>query len=203
MTHSLTPRRRGQERTLELLEVTLEIAAETGGRGLTIEAIARRAEVGKHTIYRRWPSISELLVDTLGHVWASDLDYRTTGGIREDLREQFLRSTKALTSPPLSPIYRAVIAEAQSSDSLRALIHERFLSTVERSTLDRILLAQLQGELRGDVDLTYPAEILCGTLYYRWLLTTLPVDEDAVDGLIDMFLAAYGMEDSRHPTILE
>lgn len=188
----MQPRRRGRARTLELLEVTRDLAAEVGYRGLTIEAIARRAGVGKHTIYRRWPSISELLIDTLHHVWASDLDYRTSGDIRADLREQFLRSTRALSRPPLGPIYRAVVAEAQSDEQLRATVHERFLATVEERTRNRVQLAQRQGELRGDVDLTYAAEVLAGALYYRWLLTTLPIDEYAIDGLIDMFMDAYG-----------
>lgn len=172
--------------------MTLALAAEVGYRGLTIEAIARRAGVGKHTIYRRWSSISELLIDTLHHVWATDLDYRTSGDVREDLREQFLRSTRALSSPPLGPIYRAVVAEAQSDARLRATVHERFLTTVEQRTLDRIRLAQQQRQLREGVDLTYAAEVLAGALYYRWLLTALPLDEGAIDGLIGLFMDAYG-----------
>jgi len=193
MTSSPTqPRRRGPERTRELLEVTLELAAESGYRGLSIEAIARRAGVGKHTIYRRWASISELLLDALNHVWISDLDYRATGGIRDDLHEQFVRSSRALSRPPLGPIYRAVIADAQSDEQLRETLDGRFLATVEQRTLDRVRLAQRQGELRDDVDLAYPAEVLAGALYYRFLLTARPVDDDAIDGLIDMFLAAYG-----------
>ncbi|WP_167131575.1 TetR/AcrR family transcriptional regulator [Paramicrobacterium chengjingii] len=190
------PRRRGKERTLELLDVTLMLASEVGYRGLSIEAIARRAGVGKHTIYRRWSSISELLLDTLNHVWSSDLDYSMSGGVQEDLREQFIRSTRALSSPPLGPIYRAVIADAQSESSLRETIHKRFLVTVEERTLDRVRLAQTQGQLRPDVDLQYPAEVLAGTLYYRWLLTTRPVDENIIDGLIGMFMDAYGISDS-------
>ncbi|WP_300265601.1 TetR/AcrR family transcriptional regulator [Microbacterium sp.] len=185
------PRRRGEERTRELLEVTLQLAAEAGYRGLTIEAVARRAQVGKHTIYRRWPSIAQLLLDALNHVWVSDLDYHSAGNIRSDLREQFIRSSRALSSPPIGPIYRAVIAEAQADASLRKLLHERFLATVEQRTLDRLLLAQDHGELVADIDLTIAAEVLSGTLYYRWLLTPRPVDEQIIDGLIDMFLAAY------------
>ncbi|WP_446664786.1 TetR/AcrR family transcriptional regulator [Flexivirga sp. B27] len=190
------PRRRGEERTRELLEVTLELAAEEGYRGLTVEAVARRAGVGKHTIYRRWPSIAQLLLDALNHVWISDLDYRTTGEIRADLREQFLRSSRALSTPPIGPIYRAVIAEAQADPELRATLHERFLATVERRTLERILLAQRNGELDPVADLEIAAEVLAGTLYYRWLLTPRPIDERTIDGLIDLFLAAYGTHDA-------
>ncbi|GAA4897266.1 TetR/AcrR family transcriptional regulator [Streptomyces coeruleoprunus] len=185
------PRRRGAARTDALLQVTLELATEVGYAGLSIEAIARRAEVGKHTIYRRWPSKAALLLDALNRAWTTDLDYRDTGDLRHDLREQFLRSSSALAEAPIGPVYRAVIAEAQSDPALRAALDERFLRTVERSTLDRITRAQHTGELRADADLTFATEVLCGALYYRHLLTTRPIDEGSVDGLLDMFMAAY------------
>ena len=187
-----SPRRRGAARTEELLRVTLDLAAESGYAGLSIEAVSRRAAVGKHTIYRRWPSKAALLLDALNHVWTSDLDYRDTGDIRGDLREQFIRSGSALSQPPIGPIYRAVIAEAQADSALRATLHERFLATVERSTLDRITRAQGTGELVADANLEFAAEVLCGTLYYRSLLSTRPIDETTIDSLLDMFMAAYG-----------
>ena len=186
-----TPRRRGAARTNELLQVTLDLAAEVGYAGLTIEAVARRAGVGKHTIYRRWPSKAALLLDALSRVWTTDLDYHDTGDVRADLREQFLRSAPALSTPPIGPVYRALIAEAQSDPARRATLHERFLLTVERHTLDRITRAQHAGELVADVDLEFAAEVLCGTLYYRSLLSTRVIDEDTVDDLLDMFMAAY------------
>ncbi|MEU3465624.1 TetR/AcrR family transcriptional regulator [Streptomyces sp. NPDC006733] len=187
-----TPRRRGAARTEALLQAVLELAAEVGYAGLSVEAVGRRAGVGKHTIYRRWPSLPALLLDALARVWSADLDYRNTGDVRADLREQFLRSGLALSSPPIGPVYRAVIAEAQADPLLRATLHERFLSTVERSTLERITRAQQAGELTAGVNLEFAAEVLCGTLYYRSLLSVRPIDESAVDGLLDMFMAAYG-----------
>ncbi|MGA4844201.1 TetR/AcrR family transcriptional regulator [Streptomyces sp. G45] len=185
------PRRRGAARTEALLQATLDLAAEVGYAGLSIEALARRAGVGKHTIYRRWPNKAALLLDALNRAWLTDLDYRDTGDLRSDLREQFLRSLAALADPPIGQVYRAVIAEAQSDPALRATLHERFLRTAEQSTLERVIRAQRAGELRADADLTFAAEVLCGALYYRHLLTPFPVDERAVDGLLDMFMDAY------------
>ncbi|MGW7079742.1 TetR/AcrR family transcriptional regulator [Streptomyces sp. NPDC054871] len=187
-----TPRRRGAVRTEELLSVTIDMAARDGYAGLSIEALARRAGVGKHTVYRRWPSKSALIFDALSHVWTTDLDYRDTGDVRADLREQFLRSTAALGEPPLGPLYRAVIAEAQADPDLRAELHQRFLSTVEQRTFERITRAQRTGELAADADLAFPTEVLCGALYYRYLLSNRPVGTAEVDALIEMFLAAYG-----------
>ncbi|MFB7645769.1 TetR family transcriptional regulator [Streptomyces sp. CB01201] len=190
------PRRRGAARTADLLRVTLDLAVETGYGSLTMEAVARKAGVGKHTIYRRWPSKPVLIMDALGHVWISDLNYRDTGDLRADLREQFLRSSTALAEPPIGPVYRAAIAEAQADPSLRDALHQRFLATVEERTLDRITRAQRAGELTTDTDLTFPAEVLCGALYYRHLLSTRPIGAAEVDALLDMFLAAYG---TQHP----
>jgi len=79
---------------------------------------------------------------------------------------QFLRSAPALAAPPIGPVHRALIAEAQADETLRASV--------------------------AGVDLTFPAEVLCGTLYYRHLLSTRVADEAAVDALLDMFMAAYG-----------
>ncbi|WP_019632628.1 TetR/AcrR family transcriptional regulator [Actinomadura atramentaria] len=185
------PRRRGAVRTEELLQTTLDLAAEVGYAGLSIEAISRRAGVGKHTVYRRWPSLPALLLDALSRVWQSDLDYRDTGDLRADLREQFVRSGTALASPPIGPVYRAIIAEAQADETLRAALHERFLANVEKSTLARITRARQRGELAPDLNLEFAAEVLCGTLYYRHLLSTRPVDDEAIDALIDLVLTAH------------
>jgi AcrR family transcriptional regulator len=174
-----------------MLRTTLELAAEAGYAGLTLEAVARRARVSKHTIYRRWPSKATLLLDALGYVWTTDLDYGDSGDVRADLREQFVRSSNALSKPPIGPVYRAVIAEAQSDPDQRAELHRRFLSNVEERTLARVTRAQHTGELNPDVDLTFAAEVLCGALYYRHLVTARPVDASAVDSLLDMFMAAY------------
>jgi len=46
-----------------ILETTLELLAEKGYDSLTIEAVATQAKVGKGTIYRRWSSKMELVIE--------------------------------------------------------------------------------------------------------------------------------------------
>ncbi|MGP8304214.1 TetR-like C-terminal domain-containing protein [Streptomyces inhibens] len=133
-----TPRRRGAARTEGLLQVTLDLAAEVGYAGLSIEAVARRpgSESTRSTgAGRPWRRCCSTRSAVCG------LDYRDTGEVR---------ATRA----------------------------------------------QRTGELVAEANLEFAAEVLCGTLYYRSLLSTRPIDEDAVDGLLDMFMAAYG-EQSR------
>ncbi|MGW6392330.1 TetR-like C-terminal domain-containing protein [Streptomyces sp. NPDC055103] len=161
------------------------------------QPLSRRAGVGKHTVHRRWPSKAALIFDALGHAWTTGLDYRDTGDVRADLRAQFLRSSAALSEPPLGPLHRAVIAEAQADPDLRADLHQRFLATVEQRAFDRVTRAQRAVELAADADLAFPTEVLCGTLYYRYLLSNRPVGPAEVDALIEMFLLAYGTRGTR------
>src|SRR5256885_16822102 len=91
------PRRRGAARTAELLDVTLALAGEAGYAGLNVEAAARRAGGGKHTIYPRRAPTGALLLDPLRHAWATDPDHHATRDPRPDPREQVLPS-----GPPLA-----------------------------------------------------------------------------------------------------
>jgi AcrR family transcriptional regulator len=58
-------RRRGAQTDQAIIEAALAMFAESGIQGLCIEAVAARAGVGKGTIYRRWRTKEDLLVDAL------------------------------------------------------------------------------------------------------------------------------------------
>ena len=47
------------------MDAVVEILTEVGFRGLTIDAVAQRAGVGKASIYRRWPGKEQLVLDAL------------------------------------------------------------------------------------------------------------------------------------------
>ena len=49
------------EREAELLAITLELLREHGYDRLSVEAVATKAKASKATMYRRWPSKSELV----------------------------------------------------------------------------------------------------------------------------------------------
>lgn len=81
-------RKRDHTRDTKILEAAIEVLAESGFDGLTMDAVAARAKAGKATAYRRWSSKSELVRDAL--IWMGrnhvELDHLPdTGNLRDDL----------------------------------------------------------------------------------------------------------------------
>src|SRR5437764_14075432 len=59
-------RPRSERADKAIVDATLDLLAEEGGvTGVSIEAVAARAGVGKTTIYRRWPNKEALIIDAL------------------------------------------------------------------------------------------------------------------------------------------
>jgi AcrR family transcriptional regulator len=172
-------------RTEVIMQATLNLAQEIGYAKLSIEAVAARAGVGKHTIYRRWPSKGLLFLDSLLSLKEPDLDYPDTGDVQADLRRQIYAAVDLLANPPWGPLYRALIGEAQHDPAVAAGLNERFIRPQTDKTIARLKSAQDQGQVSPDVDLDLVMAILSGPLYFGLLITQEPMTHDYVDRLLD------------------
>src|SRR5919108_1899012 len=78
-------RPRSERAEKAILEATLDLLAEESGvAGVSMEAVAARAGVGKTTIYRRWPNKEALIVQALASMKAP-LPEPAGVSVREDL----------------------------------------------------------------------------------------------------------------------
>ena len=68
----------------------MELMAEVGFAGVTVDAVAQRAGVGKATIYRRWKSKERLVLDAIG-ASTEPAPVPDTGSVAGDLREIYGR----------------------------------------------------------------------------------------------------------------
>ncbi|MEJ1230234.1 MAG: helix-turn-helix domain-containing protein [Galbitalea sp.] len=62
-------------RDSDILEAALDVLAEEGYDGMTIDMVAARAKAGKATLYRRWPSKTELVLDAVACMKTANIDY--------------------------------------------------------------------------------------------------------------------------------
>lgn len=78
-------RPRSERAEKAIIESTLDLLAEEAGvAGVTIEAVAARAGVGKTTIYRRWPNKERLIIEAMASM-KTPVQEPPGVSVREDL----------------------------------------------------------------------------------------------------------------------
>ncbi|MDR8411761.1 TetR/AcrR family transcriptional regulator [Nonomuraea sp. 3-1Str] len=182
-------REKSADRTVAIMRTTLELGQEIGYAKLSIEAVAARAGVGKHTIYRRWSSKGALFLDSLMSLNESGLDYPDTGDIVADLRTQIHAAVDLLGRPPFGPLVRALVGEAQYDPQIAAALSERFIAPQEAKTVARLERAREQGQISPDLDLDLAMAILSGPLYFRYLITNEQLTHTYVDRVLEALFA--------------
>ncbi|SEG97055.1 DNA-binding transcriptional regulator, AcrR family [Nonomuraea solani] len=79
-------RPRDAEVDRKALQAAIELYAELGWAKFTLDAVARRAGIGKAAIYRRWPARDRLVADAMKAALLPPEAVIDTGTLREDLR---------------------------------------------------------------------------------------------------------------------
>ncbi|GLZ31866.1 putative HTH-type transcriptional regulator YdeS [Lentzea sp. NBRC 105346] len=180
-------RPRDASRDDALRQAALEVMAEVGYRALTMDAVAARARAGKATIYRRWESKLDLVIDTCTQLASQNLAAPDTGSLAGDLRS-FLSSFAAFLSGPIGKAAQALVGELPHEPELAAAFRETFLIS-QRNTLQGILdRASERGELRPDAPRGMAVELAGAALTYRLMLTGDPLDEAFVEKIVEQVL---------------
>jgi AcrR family transcriptional regulator len=181
-------RPRSQEADRAILTATVDLLAERGLDGMSIEEVAARAGVGKATIYRRWPSKGLLALDAFVVSFAEQQPLPDTGTLRGDLVAALNAWVRAVTGTSMGRMLTGLIAEAQYDPELRAAWRDRVLEPLRaqyRIMLDR---AAARGEIRLSVDQDVVLDLFFGSAQHRLLLGHLPLTEDFIDEVVDVIL---------------
>jgi AcrR family transcriptional regulator len=188
-TKGRAPERRSDRARIAVLEAADDLLVERGYAAVTMEGIAARAGVAKQTIYRWWPSKFDVLMDTFLQDAEGALQIPDTGTAGGDLRQQLRQLAQFLTGSAAGKVMLALIGQAQHDEAMAAVFRRRFLD--ERRALDKTILERGvdRGEIRADTDLDLAIDMIYGPVYYRVLLTGLPVDDAFTDGLVGRVLA--------------
>jgi AcrR family transcriptional regulator len=179
-------RPRDQHAAETILAATMELLAEVGFAGVTVDAVAQRAGVGKATIYRRWESKERLVLDAI-RASAEPAPVPDTGSVAGDLQQIYGRMAENLSQPEARSLLMAMVAQAAVDEVvgelLRALVSQR--KEVTRSVLRR---AVAEGELPEGADLDLLIDLLGGAVYYRTCIVGRPVGPKTVERIVDTVL---------------
>lgn len=183
-THPVRPgRKRSEESRLAILTAALELTAELGYAGLTIDGIAARSGTGKQTIYRWWPSKADVLLEALAVKANLFVPIPDEGTYAADLHRFLVASFALGSKPAVADALRALMAQAQVDPEFRPRL-QPFL----QSRRDALRVLVDRAEARGDLPATPSpdtvADLVFGTLWYRLLATDKPLDESLADELV-------------------
>lgn len=174
------------EREGEILDATLAILAEVGYDRLTMDAVASRAKASKATLYRRWSSKANLVIDALGNT-KTPHEFPDTGSLRGDLRAAFC-GMGGLNDPQAIAVFSSVLTAIGRDPEFAEQFRARFIAEKVEGSRDIWERARERGELRPDVDLDLLAPALAGIVLHRvFILGQLP-DEDLITRVIDQII---------------
>ncbi|MEU9053552.1 TetR/AcrR family transcriptional regulator [Streptomyces sp. NPDC048384] len=177
--------------TETIRRAVFEELAQTGFARMSMEAVTRRARVGKAALYRRWPSKEAMVVELVSEAAAEHLPASADSGSLPDDVERFVRDTMAdLRHPLVGRIVPDLVAESARNPSLSAALHEAVLAPRRAAVATVLQQAIDRGELPADIDMGLAVDLFGAPLYFRMLAVGGPTDDAYVARLTRAVLSA-------------
>ena len=166
-------------------EAVRSLVQRAGFEAVSHQQVAEEAGIGRATVYRHWPTRTDLLLDAVAEVEVPRV-WETTGDLATDLTRELVRLLRTLTSP-LVPELVALIGRAEWDPELRETKRELLASGT--TGLRRTLEAGIERhELPADLDLDTTIARLAGPLFYQRVLAHAPLEDDFVARIVTGFL---------------
>ncbi|MGV9283895.1 TetR/AcrR family transcriptional regulator [Streptomyces sp. NPDC003730] len=177
-------RRRGEPMRRAVLAAAVDLLSSQGLAGTTVGAVARAAGVHETSVYRRWGTRENLILDALTTELDAALPVPDTGRVRDDLLAFFSALARLLASPQGRALLRLSVEHDDTLEDRRGPYWGERLGravVMVRRGVER-------GELAADTDPGLLIEAVSGPLFVRVLLSGAPLDDALVRGLVDLAL---------------
>lgn len=185
--HRKLPRRRGDALNAAIYQATLDELAEVGYAGLTMEGVAERAKASKASLYRRWPTRIELVMEAVYQSLPTPGCSPDLGNLRDDLVAMLSLTAQAL-SGPAGEAMRGLLGEALRGESPLGTLRRNSQGTARRLMEEVVRRAVERGEVDpGDVT---PLRLDSGhaLLRHHFLFEGPPIPERLVVEIVDQVL---------------
>jgi AcrR family transcriptional regulator len=177
--------------TNAITSAVFEELAETGYARMSMDAVARRAGVGKAALYRRWGSKDAMLIDLVARaVRESALVQVDTGSLRGDVEAYLIANLNQLNDRLVSRIAPDFLAESPRNPALAAALREA-IATPRRESADIMLSRAIdRGELPAELDHDLALDLLVAPLGFRLFVLQGKLDDGYLRRLTDATVAA-------------
>ena len=182
--HRRRPRRRGEALVHAILDATIEELAENGYPDLTMEAVAQRAGASKASLYRRWSTRAELVMDAVYRMAPMPDQFPDAGELREDLLE-VLRQTAATLEGPAGTALRGLLAESLADSSRIHDVRTRSQGRNRKLIAEVLRRAVARGEISEAAVLPVRLEVGAALIRNQFLFHNELLDETLFISIVD------------------
>jgi AcrR family transcriptional regulator len=177
-----------------VFEAIFQLLEEGGYEMLSMASIAERSGVHETSLYRRWKTKEQLVLDAVNRRVAQEIPVPNTGALRSDLVAVLQSLQLFLQSRVGQTLFQTAVATLHVPE-LRAFRQEHWR---QRRAHLQILFehAIARGELSPQVDSQLLLETLSGIVYMRLFVVNEPVDEVFPELIVDLILSGVNKPSS-------
>ncbi|WP_051970352.1 TetR/AcrR family transcriptional regulator [Kitasatospora azatica] len=161
----------------------LQLTKEHGYRGLSMEGIAARSGVSKQTVYRRYRSKGEVVLDALAGFAVAKLPTPDTGSLRGDLAE-LLTLTFRTAQGVAGDLNRALAAEALQDPEFARRMWQELIAARREAVRELLVRGRERGEV-GHQDEEFLLDLVYAPLWYRLLFGVEALTDEYALALTD------------------
>jgi AcrR family transcriptional regulator len=173
-------------REQQILDATIAVLIDVGYDRLTMDAVAATARASKATLYRRWTTKTNLVIDAL-IARNPEPDVPDTGSLRTDLLT-LAGATGWFCHPEAAAVIGSVVTAVGHDREFADAFRSRMLApklTIVHSVFTR---AAMRGDVRPDLDIDMIAPVIPAIVIHRMLILGQPVDEDFLTAMVDQLI---------------
>ena len=179
-----------------ILDAVYALLQKKSVRDLTMEEVAKRARVGKPTLYKWWPTKATLVLAMLCERMALNLDKPMGQTAEESLHLRVRRLIDAFNGP-FGKIVAGLIAEGQSEPAVLQEFFGRWVSPRRNATIADLQRGKNAGELRSDTEPELLNDAIFGAIYYRLLLRSGPLTKRFGEELVEQIIRGHRSGNAR------
>ena len=176
-----------------ILDAVYTLLQKKSVRDLTMEEVAKRARVGKPTLYKWWPTKATLVLAMLCERMAPNLEKPTVLTAEESLRFRVQRLIDAFNGS-FGRIVAGLIAEGQSEPAILQEFFDRWVSPRRDATIADLQRGRNAGELWPETEPELLNDAIFGAIYYRLLLRSGPLTRRFGEELVEQVIRGHRPE---------
>ena len=170
-----------------VMDAVYALLEERPLRDLTIEAVAKRAGVGKPTLYKWWPTKSALVLAMFRERLVPETESPGSGPAEQSIRRRVKRLIEQF-SGMFGKVMADLIAEGQADSNLLREVYDHHISERRTAAASEIRRGIQSGEFRADLDEQVLVDVIYGAVYYHLMLRSKSLNDSYGDQIVDLAL---------------